>query len=161
MSSSPKLRVGLLGATGTVGQRFILLLSDHPNFQISVLGASSSSAGKTYKDAVAGRWKQVKEIPRDVKDVVVGDCSVDRFRQCDVVFSGLDSGPAAEYGELHLLGTTRYITFTPGLVQKAHGSLLPPHLRCASCYQSTSFETLSCVFSQTPRTTGKILCALS
>ncbi|CEH19497.1 aspartate-semialdehyde dehydrogenase [Ceraceosorus bombacis] len=97
MSSSPKLRVGLLGATGTVGQRFILLLSGHPNFEISVLGASSSSAGKAYKDAVAGRWKQVKEIPREVKDVVVGDCSVDRFKQCDVIFSGLDSGPAAEY----------------------------------------------------------------
>ncbi|KAK0544622.1 aspartate-semialdehyde dehydrogenase [Tilletia horrida] len=90
-----KLKVGVLGATGTVGQRFILQLANHPEFELHALGASSSSAGKTYADAVAGRWKQQKPIPDNVKNMQVLECLVDGFRQCDVVFSGLDSGPAA------------------------------------------------------------------
>lgn len=91
-----KQKVGLLGATGTVGQRFILLLSDHPNFTLHKLGASSASVGKAYKDAVRGRWKQVTGIPVNVADIPVLACTVDNFSDCDIVFSGLDSGPAAE-----------------------------------------------------------------
>ena len=64
MVRDEKVKVGVLGATGTVGQRFILQLSSHPEFQLHVLGASSSSAGKPYHEAVAGRWKQVRPIPR-------------------------------------------------------------------------------------------------
>ncbi|KAE8212496.1 hypothetical protein CF319_g10 [Tilletia indica] len=90
-----KVKVGVLGATGTVGQRFILQLADHPQFELFRLGASSSSAGKTYAQAVAGRWKQQKPIPENVRDMPVLECLVEEFRQCDVVFSGLDSGPAA------------------------------------------------------------------
>lgn len=101
-SSLGKKKVGLLGATGTVGQRFILLLAHHPHFAIHVLGASASSAGKTYEQATAGRWKQVHPIPEHVRRMQVGGCEVERFRECDVVFSGLDSGPAAQYGELLL-----------------------------------------------------------
>ena len=51
-----KIKVGVLGATGTVGQRFILQLSSHPVFELAARGASSSSAGNSYHDAVAGRW---------------------------------------------------------------------------------------------------------
>ncbi|PWN30432.1 aspartate-semialdehyde dehydrogenase [Jaminaea rosea] len=93
-SSSPKRKVGILGATGTVGQRFILLLTAHPDFEIHALGASSSSAGKSYAKAVAGRWKQAKAVPANVRDLIVQECTVPNFKDCDVVFSGLDSGPA-------------------------------------------------------------------
>lgn len=93
-ASSSKLKVGILGATGTVGQRFILLLADHPDFQIHSLGASSSSAGKSYAKAVAGRWKQLKPVPESVQELTVQDCTLEHFKDCDLVFSGLDSGPA-------------------------------------------------------------------
>ena len=62
-----KLRVGILGATGMVGQRFISLLSEHPWFEISVLAASARSAGKTYEEAVGSRWKLEIPMPEKVK----------------------------------------------------------------------------------------------
>ncbi|KAI9012108.1 aspartate-semialdehyde dehydrogenase [Phycomyces nitens] len=91
---SPTKKVGILGATGTVGQRFILLLADHPVFVIHALGASSRSAGKAYKDAV--KWKQSRPIPENVKDLTVKACVADQFKECDVVFSGLDADFAGE-----------------------------------------------------------------
>lgn len=92
--SQPKLKVGVLGATGTVGQRFILQLANHPNFELAALGASSSSAGKSYAAAVAGRWKQQSPIPASVASMPVYECVPSHFASCAVVFSGLDSGPA-------------------------------------------------------------------
>ena len=89
-----KIKVGVLGATGTVGQRFILQLSSHPVFELAALGASSSSAGKSYHDAVAGRWKQIHPIPSQVRNMPVHECEPGAFSECSVVFSGLDSGPA-------------------------------------------------------------------
>lgn len=90
-----KLKVGLLGATGTVGQRFILLLDKHPKFQLHTLGASSSSVGKPYKEAVQGRWKQTRPIPNEIASIPIKECIVDNFQDCEVIFSGLDSGPAS------------------------------------------------------------------
>lgn len=90
-----KRKVGLLGATGTVGQRFIQLLDGHPSFELHALGASSSSVGKAYREAVQGRWKQSRPIPAAVASLTVKECSVDNFSDCNVVFSGLDSGPAS------------------------------------------------------------------
>ena len=58
-----KIKVGILGATGMVGQRFTLLLADHPWFELVVLAASPRSAGKTYAEAVAGRWSMEGAIP--------------------------------------------------------------------------------------------------
>ena len=67
-----KLNVGVLGATGMVGQRFVTLLSDHPWFQITSVAASPRSAGKTYREAVEGRWAQPEvEIPGHTADLVV------------------------------------------------------------------------------------------
>jgi len=66
-----KLRVGIIGATGMVGQRFITLLDNHPYFDISVLAASASSSGKLYKDAVSGRWKIDRPIPSCVENMTV------------------------------------------------------------------------------------------
>lgn len=70
-----KFRVGIIGATGMVGQRFVLLLQGHPWFEIVCLAASASSAGKTYADAVSGRWAFEKPIPDNVRDMTVLDAS--------------------------------------------------------------------------------------
>ena len=58
-----KLRVGVLGATGMVGQRFVAMLENHPWFEVTTLAASPRSAGKTYAQAVDGRWKMETPIP--------------------------------------------------------------------------------------------------
>ena len=70
-----KLKCGIIGATGMVGQRFITLLADHPYFEIAVLAASASSAGKTYGEAVGSRWKLAQPMPEKVRDMVVMDAS--------------------------------------------------------------------------------------
>ena len=59
----PKIKVGILGATGMVGQNYVRLLAEHPWFDITYLGASPNSAGKKYTDAVAGRWHMREPIP--------------------------------------------------------------------------------------------------
>lgn len=82
---------GVLGATGSVGQRFILLLADHPDFELSVLGASSRSAGKKYIDAVESGWKQTQQVPSLAENIEVKECTVENFKNCDVVFSGLEA----------------------------------------------------------------------
>ena len=66
-----KLRVGILGATGMVGQRFVTLLAEHPWFEICVLAASARSAGKRYEDAVGSKWKMTTPMPETVKDMIV------------------------------------------------------------------------------------------
>ncbi|RUP43608.1 aspartate-semialdehyde dehydrogenase [Jimgerdemannia flammicorona] len=91
---SPTKKAGILGATGTVGQRFILLLANHPQFVIHALGASSRSAGKTYKEAA--KWKQSSPIPEHVRGIVVRPCVAEEFKDCDVVFSGLDADVAGD-----------------------------------------------------------------
>ncbi|KAF8878583.1 aspartate-semialdehyde dehydrogenase [Gymnopilus junonius] len=86
--------VGVLGATGTVGQRFITLLAAHPWFVIKALGASPRSAGKKYREAV--NWKQAQPVPNVVKDIVLAECTPGAFEGCKVVFSGLDADVAGE-----------------------------------------------------------------
>ncbi len=68
-------RVGIIGATGMVGQRFVTLLAEHPWFQVTALAASSSSAGKTYREAVAGRWAMKSPIPESIAGMPVMDAS--------------------------------------------------------------------------------------
>ncbi|KAM3503258.1 hypothetical protein MY11210_008793 [Beauveria gryllotalpidicola] len=89
----PPKKCGVLGATGSVGQRFILLLAKHPSLVLHAIGASSRSAGKTYKDAV--HWKQASPMGK-VADMVVRECKASEFADCDVVFSGLDSDVAGD-----------------------------------------------------------------
>lgn len=86
---SGKKIAGVLGATGSVGQRFILLLANHPNFELEVLGASPRSAGKRYIDAT--NWKQTDLMPKAAEDIIVSECKADAFKDCDIVFSGLDA----------------------------------------------------------------------
>ncbi|KAF2456948.1 hypothetical protein BDY21DRAFT_386339 [Lineolata rhizophorae] len=90
----PTRKCGVLGATGSVGQRFILLLALHPHFHLQAVGASERSAGKPYRAAV--RWKQALPMGPDVGDMVVRRCAPEEFDDCDVVFSGLDSDVAGE-----------------------------------------------------------------
>lgn len=87
-----KLRVGILGATGMVGQRFISLLADHPWYDIVALAASPRSAGKTYEEAVSARWKMEVEIPLSVAKLIVQDINAveEIAAQVDFVFSAVD-----------------------------------------------------------------------
>ena len=70
---SEKLRVGILGGTGMVGQRFITLLENHPWFEVVLVAASGRSAGKLYEEAVDGRWKMTAPMPEFVKKMTVYD----------------------------------------------------------------------------------------
>ena len=72
-----RYNVGIIGATGMVGQRFSLLLANHPWFNVTALAASSSSAGKTLGEAVEGRWAMTEEIPQNLKDMVILDAEKD------------------------------------------------------------------------------------
>ncbi len=87
-----KLKVGILGATGMVGQRFVTLLSDHPYFQIVVLAASERSKGKTYEEAVGGRWKMDAAMPELVKNMVLYNVNEieEVSSKVDMVFSAVD-----------------------------------------------------------------------
>jgi aspartate-semialdehyde dehydrogenase len=73
--SQKKLKVGVLGATGMVGQRFLALLENHPWYEVTLVAASPSSAGKTYADAVKGRWAMKTAIPATAAGLVVKDAS--------------------------------------------------------------------------------------
>lgn len=89
---SSKLKVGILGGTGMVGQRFISLLENHPWFEVVCIAASPRSAGKTYEEAVGGRWKMTTPMPEAVKGIIVNDVNdVEKVSsQVDFVFSAVD-----------------------------------------------------------------------
>ncbi|NNE70923.1 MAG: aspartate-semialdehyde dehydrogenase [Rhodothermales bacterium] len=87
-----KLKAGILGATGAVGQQFVRLLADHPWFDVSALAASERSAGKAYVDAV--NWIGSDPIPPSIRDMRVQECKPDL--DCDFVFSGLDAKVAGD-----------------------------------------------------------------
>ena len=87
-----KLKVGILGATGMVGQRFIALLENHPWYQVTTVAASPRSAGKTYEEAVGDRWKMATPMPDGVKNLVVMNVNEGEkvAAQVDFVFSAVD-----------------------------------------------------------------------
>lgn len=89
---SEKLKVGIVGGTGMVGQRFVQLLDNHPWFEVTSIAASSNSAGKTYEESVNGRWKLATPIPENVKQIVVQDASkVEQVAQdVDFIFCAVD-----------------------------------------------------------------------
>lgn len=86
-------KIGIIGATGMVGQRFITLLHDHPWFKIEVLAASPRSAGKAYREAVGAKWAMNEDIPASVADMVVMDATADVEKiasMVDFVFCAVD-----------------------------------------------------------------------
>ncbi len=87
-----KLRVGIVGGTGMVGQRFVTLLENHPFFEVKVIAASKNSAGKTYAEAVADRWKMNTPIPEAVKTLIVKDAAnvEEVASEVDFVFCAVD-----------------------------------------------------------------------
>ena len=87
-----KLKVGVLGATGMVGQRFLSLLENHPWYEVVVVAASPNSAGKRYEDAVGGRWKMTTPMPNAYKDLIVMNVNeVEAVAEkVDFVFSAVD-----------------------------------------------------------------------
>ena len=89
---SDKLEVGILGGTGMVGQRFVSLLEDHPWFEVVTIAASPRSAGKTYEEAVGGRWKMQTPMPEAVKKIIVKNVNdIDAVSaEVDFVFSAVD-----------------------------------------------------------------------
>ena len=89
---SDRLKVGILGGTGMVGQRFISLLENHPWFEVTTIAASPRSAGKTYEEAVGGRWKMDTPMPEAVKKIVVMNVNeVEKVAsEVDFVFSAVD-----------------------------------------------------------------------
>nr|MBP3281270.1 aspartate-semialdehyde dehydrogenase [Treponema sp.] len=91
---SDKISVGVLGATGMVGQRYIKLLENHPWFEVTYVAASPRSAGKLYKDAVANRWLIGADIPAAVASLTVQDANDAKLAlgKCKFVFSALEMG---------------------------------------------------------------------
>lgn len=89
---SEKLRVGILGGTGMVGQRFISLLENHPWFEVTTIAASPRSSGKKYAEAVGDRWKMDTPMPESVKDIIVMNVNeVEKVAsEVDFVFSAVD-----------------------------------------------------------------------
>jgi len=87
-----KKRVGVVGATGMVGQRFLTLLDDHPYFEVTALAASPRSAGKTYKEAVGTRWKLKCDMPSRYSDMIIIDAAdtAKMAELCDFVFCAVD-----------------------------------------------------------------------
>ncbi|MEG0664383.1 MAG: aspartate-semialdehyde dehydrogenase [Clostridia bacterium] len=88
-----KFKVGIIGATGMVGQRFAILLENHPWFTVTTLAASSRSAGKTYKEAVSKKWLMSKPIPKSMEQIIVLDATNDAekvAKDVDFVFCAVD-----------------------------------------------------------------------
>ena len=90
-------RVGVVGCTGMVGQRFMTLLENHPWFNVTALAASPRSAGKTYEEAVGGRWAMTTPMPEAMKNMIVLDASDVQAvaSQVDFIFCAVDM-PKAE-----------------------------------------------------------------
>jgi aspartate-semialdehyde dehydrogenase len=87
-----KIRAGILGATGTVGQKFVTLLAEHPWFEVACVAASNRSSGRTYKEAVSGRWTQTGPVPEKTGTLPVFEVESDMLRiaeEADFVFSAL------------------------------------------------------------------------
>ncbi|MCC8357767.1 MAG: aspartate-semialdehyde dehydrogenase, partial [Oscillospiraceae bacterium] len=88
-----KLKVGVIGGTGMVGQRFVSLLAEHPWFELTAIAASSRSAGKTYEEAAGSRWALEVPMPEKAKGIIVQSATDDKeaiASQVDFVFSAVD-----------------------------------------------------------------------
>ena len=94
---SSKIKTGILGCTGAVGQKLISLLGNHPLFEVTEVAASDNSAGKKYAERV--NWKEAAEIPETAKNLTIKKCSDDL--DAKILFSGLDSGVAGEIEDFY------------------------------------------------------------
>ncbi|PBK63430.1 aspartate-semialdehyde dehydrogenase [Armillaria solidipes] len=162
MQEGRQINVGVLGATGTVGQRFITLLAVHPWFVIDALGASSRSAGKSYSKAA--NWKQTTPIPASIRDLMVHECKPEYFLNCAVVFSGLDADVAGDIeaafraAELAVFSNAKnfrrdpHVPLIVPLVNASHLSIIPqqqllhsPPLKKGFIVTNANCSTTGCV----------------
>jgi aspartate-semialdehyde dehydrogenase len=92
-----RLKVGVLGATGMVGQRFVALLENHPWFELAAVAASPSSAGKSYADAVSGRWALATQVPAAAAKMIISDAAniSEMANKVDFVFCAVDMSKEA------------------------------------------------------------------
>ena len=104
---SDKLRVGILGGTGMVGQRFISLLENHPWFEVVLIAASPRSKGKRYEDAVGDRWKMTTPMPETVKDMIVYDVN-----EIDEILNNLNDVLISESTDIHTSIETQFLVDT-------------------------------------------------
>ena len=144
-----KYKVGIVGATGMLGQRFAILLSDHPWFDETVLAASPRSAGQTYEQAAGNRWAMTVPMPEKLKDMVIVDasdvnavaskvdfvfCSVDmkkdEIRALEEAYARLDSLDTAMDADLHFAFDPRlgYLTQSPSDLGTARHASVYLHL---------------------------------
>lgn len=116
-----KIKVGILGATGSVGQRFVELLENHPFFEVSALCASEKSAGQKYGDLMKSRWKISGNIPDYAKSIVVTTPDPTKTEGVKIVFSGLDSSIAGEVetsyarAGVHVISNSKNHRMTPNV----------------------------------------------
>ena len=92
-----KYNVGVIGATGMVGQRFVALMENHPWFDLKVVAASARSAGKTYEQVVRTKWAIETPFPEKFKDLIIKDAAADKeaiAAQVDFVFCAVDMSKA-------------------------------------------------------------------
>lgn len=94
MSIHQKMRVGIIGATGMVGQNYLRLLENHPWFDVTYIGASQRSAGKTYEEAVQGRWQMESPVPMKIRSMKIKNALEipTPGKECDLVFSAISLG---------------------------------------------------------------------
>ncbi|KAI9708766.1 MAG: hypothetical protein M1820_003721 [Bogoriella megaspora] len=93
-ADDPNRNCGVLGATGLIGQQLTQCLQTHPNFNLQAVGASPRSVGKTYKDAVT--WKSSYPINPATRSMVLRECDPEKFGDCDIIFSTMDSNVAGD-----------------------------------------------------------------
>jgi aspartate-semialdehyde dehydrogenase len=88
-----RMKVGVIGGTGMVGQNYIRLLRNHPWFEVTYVAASPRSAGKTYAEAVSGRWLMPEPAPEQIEDLVVQDANLVQSAKgkCELVFSAIEA----------------------------------------------------------------------
>lgn len=123
--SGSKLTVGILGVTGTVGQRFVQLLENHPWFQVTNIAASPRSAGKVYGEIVA--WKLATRVPTGVARLTITTCEPQHFTGVDIIFSALDSSVAGPIEEAFASAGHAVFSNAKNHRQDADVPILIPH----------------------------------
>jgi len=127
---SQKIQCAVLGATGAVGQRFIQLLEGHPWFEVTGVCASEKSAGKSYAEAMQGRWKLPTPIPREVGKLMVQECDPAKVK-VRLAFSGLDSNVAGPIEEAFARAGVGVISNSKNHRMDADVPLLVPEINAA------------------------------
>lgn len=157
----PRYRIGVLGATGMVGQRMLSILDGHPWFAVTALGASEQSAGKRYADAAA--WQLDRPMPSWARDMVVQECRPGL--ECDLVLSGLDNAVAGEIEEAFAAAGYPVISNAKNHRMEADVPLVipevnPGHLAAVAAQRAGRGWKKGCIVTNPNCSTVGLVCAL-